>query len=141
MGMYVSVRGWLELDFAHRPNAERIIEADTDDLYSGGWAWPTKPFNWTLYLFYGGDIRESALQEIRAQVEQLAALSPVDEDDDRPRGVFMVTNEWGQARCWHIRDGAVLDVPVPGSAFATAPSTCKPAEAGPTPAEPRQSAP
>lgn len=45
MGMYVSVRGWVELDFVQKSDAERIIEADADNLYSGGWAWPAKPFN------------------------------------------------------------------------------------------------
>ncbi|MEV3980821.1 hypothetical protein [Nonomuraea sp. NPDC049758] len=111
MGMYVSVRGWLELGFAQKPDADRIV-AD-DDPYSGGWAWPVKPFNWTLYLFYGGDVREGALHEIRAKVERLAALPPLDEDGDRPRGVFVVTDERGRARCRHVREGAVLDVPAP----------------------------
>lgn len=54
MGMYVSVRGWVELDFAQREAAERIIRVDEDDLYSGGWGWPSRHFNWTSYLFYGG---------------------------------------------------------------------------------------
>ncbi|MGW0806236.1 hypothetical protein [Nonomuraea sp. NPDC002799] len=111
--MYVSVRGWVELDGAQKPDAELIIATNRDDHYAGGWAWPAKPFNWTLYLFYGGDIREGTLPEIRAQVERLAALPPVDEDNDRPRGVFMVTDERGQARWWQIRDGAVLDVAAP----------------------------
>jgi hypothetical protein len=111
--MYISVRGWLELDFAWRSEAERVIGAAGDDPYSGGWAWPVKPFNWTLYLFYGGDVREGALRDVRSQVERLAALPPVDEDGDRPRGVFVITDERGQARSWHVRDGVVLDVPAP----------------------------
>lgn len=119
MGMYVSVRGWVELDFAQKPYAERVIEAYEDGLYSGGWAWPAKPFNWTLYLFYGGDVRESALPEIRAQVEELAALPPVDEDGDRPQGVFVLTDERGQARCWQMRDGTVLDVQAPNLSWLT----------------------
>lgn len=112
--MYVSVRGWLELDFAQRPDAERIIEASADGHYSGGWGWPAQPFNWTLYLFYGGDVRDSAVADLRAQVQRLADLPPVDEDDDRPRGMIMVTDELGHALWRQIRDGSVLDAPASG---------------------------
>lgn len=30
------------------------------DVYSGGWAFPAAPFNWTLYLFCGGNIQEGS---------------------------------------------------------------------------------
>ena len=46
------------------------------DLYSGGWAFPERPFNWALYVFYGGDIREAELPWLREQVESIAALPP-----------------------------------------------------------------
>jgi hypothetical protein len=76
-------------------------------LYSGGWAFPAKPFNWSLYVFYGGDIRESAVEWFRAQVDQLAALEPVDDDGDRPRGLFLLTDERERVEMWLVRDGAV----------------------------------
>ncbi len=69
MGMYASVRGWLEIDFEQRVTAERIIGQNRHELYSGGWAFPSSPFNWSLYLFYGGDIRHSVVPAHR-----LAAL-------------------------------------------------------------------
>lgn len=113
MGMYVSVRGWIELDHRQRQDAERIIERSPDDHYSGGWGWPQKPFNWTLNLFYGGDIRESAIPEIRDQVKQLALLPPTDEDGDRPRGLFIVNDERGHIESWQVQHGEVLSVPAP----------------------------
>jgi hypothetical protein len=41
MGIYASVRGWLEIDLNQRAAAEEIIERHRHDLYSGGWAFPS----------------------------------------------------------------------------------------------------
>jgi len=49
--MYASARGWVEIDIKQRSSAEEIIQRHQDGQYSGGWAFPAKPFNWTLYLF------------------------------------------------------------------------------------------
>ncbi|HZE32291.1 MAG TPA: hypothetical protein VE198_12750 [Actinoallomurus sp.] len=40
------------------------------------------------------------LPEIRAQIELLASLPPVDDDGDWPRGLFIVTDERGNAESW-----------------------------------------
>ncbi|GIF40174.1 hypothetical protein [Actinoplanes xinjiangensis] len=115
MGMYASIRGWLEIDFAQRADAERIIEQNRHELYSGGWAFPSRPFNWSLYLFYGGDIRRGELPWLREQVEQLAGMPPVDEDDDWPSGLFVVTAEdQDGARMWQVRQATVTELPAPG---------------------------
>lgn len=111
MGMFIAVRGWLELDFGQRQAAEQIIEEHEEGLYSGGWAFPREPFNWTLFLFYGGNLRELSVPWLRDQVALLAALPPVDEDEDRPRGFFLLSDELGNAWSWHVRDGAVHDTP------------------------------
>jgi hypothetical protein len=68
MGMFVSVRGWLQVDHQQREAAESIIAAAHQDLYSGGWGFPVRPFNWSLYVFYGGDIKEAELPWLRSQV-------------------------------------------------------------------------
>ncbi|WP_051797068.1 hypothetical protein [Catenuloplanes japonicus] len=94
------VRSWLGIDVEQRVTAERIIGQNRHELYSGGWAFPSAPFNWSLYLFYGGDIRQGELSWLRGQVEQLAEMPPVDEDNDWPRGLFVVTAE--------ERDGAQI---------------------------------
>ena len=62
---------------------------------------------------YSGDIREGELGWLREQVAELAALPPVDDDGDRPRGLFLVTDERGTAATWQIRDGALHDQPAP----------------------------
>jgi hypothetical protein len=69
MGMYASVRGWIELDHKQRRQ------------------------------------REQALPRIRAQIERLASLPPVDDDGDRPRGLFLVTDERGNAGRWELQEG------------------------------------
>ena len=111
--MYASARGWLELDDQQRVPAEEIIRRHDDGFYSGGWTFPARPFNWTLYLFYGGDLRDGEVPWLRAQVAELAALPPVDEDNDRPTGFFLVTDERGNDVAWEVRDGGVTDRPAP----------------------------
>jgi hypothetical protein len=93
MGMYASVRGWLEADHGQREAIEAVIAAARRDLYSGGWAFPERPFNWTLYVFYGGDVKESELPWLREQVESMAALPPVNDDGDMPVGLFVISDE------------------------------------------------
>ncbi len=78
MGMYVAVRGWLEFDQEQLTQVEQALAKYSHDTYAGGWTLPAKPFNWTLYVFYGGDIRESAVSSFREQVAALARLEPVD---------------------------------------------------------------
>ena len=95
MGMYVSVRGWLEADHKQRKAVEAVISAARQDLYSGGWAFPERPFNWKLYVFYGGDIREDQVPWQRDQVESMAALPPVDDDGDMPIGLFVLSGKHG----------------------------------------------
>lgn len=112
MGMYVSVRGWLEVDPDQRAAVQRIID-DHHDHYSGGWGFPAAPFNWSLYLFYGGDIRESAVGWLREQVLELATLPPVDDDADMPVGFFLLTDERQGTTAWTIRDGRIDEADPP----------------------------
>jgi hypothetical protein len=105
--MYVAIRGWLAVAHEQRAAVEAVIRQHDEGFYSGGWSFPAKPFNWTLYVFYGGDIRESGVPWFRRQLEQLASLTPVDEDNDLPRGVFMLSDERENTEMWLVRDGAV----------------------------------
>jgi len=113
MGMYASVRGWLQADHKQRAAVEAVIEAERRDLYSGGWAFPERPFNASLYVFYGGDIRETELPWLRGQVESLASLIPVDDDGDMPVGLFVISDERATVSVWEIRDGMVRDRSAP----------------------------
>ena len=111
--MYVSVRGWLEVDHEQREAVEAVIAAAHRDLYSGGWAFPPRPFNWTLYVFYGRDIREAELPWLHEQVNSIAVLHPPDEDGDMPVGLFVVSDEGAAVSVWEIRGGLVRDRPAP----------------------------
>ena len=113
MGMYVSVRGWLEAGRRQRDAVEAVIAAARRDLYSGGWGFPEHPFNSALYVFYGGDVREAELTWLRGQVENLAALPPVDDDGDMPVGLFVLSDERAAVSVWEVRDGKVRDRPAP----------------------------
>jgi hypothetical protein len=113
MGMYASVRGWLEADLKQRAAVEEVIEAARVDLYSDGWAFPERPFNSSLYVFYGGSIREAALPWLRGQVERMAILTPVDDDGDMPVGLFVISDERATVSVWEVRDGIVRDRPAP----------------------------
>jgi hypothetical protein len=98
--MYVSARGWLQVDHQQRDAVEAIIAEAHDDFYAGGWSFPRKPFNWSLYVFYGGDIRVSGLPWLRSQVDRIAAMEPVDDDGDMPIGLFVLTDETAQVTAW-----------------------------------------
>src|SRR5215469_2122112 len=45
---------------------------------------PTRPFNWSLYVFYGGDVREEILPWLCDQMSDMGALQHVDENGDMP---------------------------------------------------------
>jgi hypothetical protein len=113
MAMYASVRGWIETDHKQRRAVEEIIERNRDDLYSGGWGFPSAPFNWSLYVFYGGDIRKGELPWLREQIIQMAALPPIDDDGARPTGLFLVTDERGRADIWQVREETLGEWPAP----------------------------
>jgi len=88
------------------------MERNRHDLYSGGWAFPAAPFNWTMYMFYGGDLREGELTWLREQVTQVAVMTPADDDGDWPRG-FLITDERGTAVTWQVRHGSVTERAAP----------------------------
>ena len=106
MGVYASVRGWLEADPWQRAVVGAVIDAARRDLYSGGWAFPE-------CLFYGGDIREAELPWLRGQVESMAALPPADDDGDMPVGLFVISDERAAVSVREARDGTVRDRPAP----------------------------
>lgn len=111
--MYVAVRGWIEVDHGQRSQVERIVEAHRHELYSGGWAFPAAPFNWQVYVFYGGDLRESSVGWLREQVAEIARLPPVDDDGDMPVGFFLLGDERQQSFGWFVRDGRLDEGPAP----------------------------
>lgn len=88
---------------------ESIIATAQRELYSGGWRFPASPFNWSLYVFYGGDIREAELPWLHDQLSQMAALPPVDADGDMPLGPFVLSDERGAVTVREISAGKISD--------------------------------
>ncbi|MGW4609910.1 hypothetical protein ACWENS_42760 [Streptomyces sp. NPDC004532] len=111
MAVYVSVRGWLECDRAQLSAIREIIANHADDHYSGGWGFPDHPFNWTSYVFYGGDIQEGDVPWLHDQLVEMATLPPLDEEDSEVQGLFMLTHEVEGLIEWQIREGGVHEFP------------------------------
>ncbi|MEV7071309.1 hypothetical protein [Streptomyces sp. NPDC093990] len=114
MGIYVSVRGWLECDERQLAAAQDIITAHEDGHYSHGWGTPRRHVNWTHYLFYGADIRESGLDWLVRQIDAMARI-PANEDGDRVSGLFLASHEIHGTAEWQVRGGELLISPGGGS--------------------------
>lgn len=110
MGVYVSVRGWLQCDEKQLTAIREIIASHEDDHYSGGWGTPRQHVNWIHYVFYGADIRESAQDWLLNQIREIAQV-PADDDEDRVTGLFLATHEVHGTSEWQVRDGRVFITP------------------------------
>ncbi|MET8581775.1 hypothetical protein ABZX39_12890 [Streptomyces collinus] len=111
MGVFVSVRGWLECDEQQLAAVRQVIADHSDGFYSSGWGFPARHFNWTYYAFYGGDVRESAVDWFMEQLRSMAAIPASDEDGDRVRGFFVASSEVAPQVEWHVRGGSVTTRP------------------------------
>jgi hypothetical protein len=111
VGVYVSVRGWLECDEQQLAAIQAIISSQDDDHYTGGWGLPRRHFNWTYYVFYGGDIREQAVDWLLDQLRDIARIPATDEDGDRVQGLLLASHEVEGMSEWQIREGQVLISP------------------------------
>ena len=112
VGMYVSVRGWLRFDHGQRARVQGVIDAAQDEHYSHGWAIPD-PVNWTSSAFFGCDVRESAVGWVRAQVEAMACVPPIDADEDYPVGLFVLDDERSRVWVWEIDNGGIREREAP----------------------------
>ncbi|MDO0929697.1 hypothetical protein QQY24_31715 [Streptomyces sp. TG1A-8] len=113
MAVYVSIRGWLECDREQLTQIKGIISKNAEGHYSGGWAFPGQPFNWTSYVFYGGDIQEGDTSWLHGQLEEISRISSSDSSMG-VQGLFIATSEVDGAVEWQIRDGGIHVLPIPG---------------------------
>ncbi|MGK5639085.1 hypothetical protein ACSNOK_12380 [Streptomyces sp. URMC 126] len=111
MGVYVSIRGWLECDTAQLAAVEKIISSHADGHYSHGWGRPRQQVNWTAYVFFGGDLRESAVNWFTDQLTEMARIPASDADGDLVRGLFLASHEIDGTAEWQIRDGRLVISP------------------------------
>ena len=111
MGMFADVAGWLSLDDDRLTKALEIIKADFDGLghYGESWCVQTRGGGYNRYLFFGCSVRESEVQQVRAQVERIAteAFSTDGNCVDYPTGLFQVEyeSEGVQVEIWRISGG------------------------------------
>lgn len=110
MGVYVSVRGWLQCDEEQLNPIREIIASHEDHHYSGGWGTPRRHVNWIHYVFYGADIRESAVDWLLDQIREIAQVPAIDEED-RVTGLFLATHEVHGTSEWQVRQGQVFITP------------------------------
>lgn len=111
MGVYVSIRGWLECDETQLTAIQGIISSHEDHHYTNGWGSPRRHVNWTHYIFYGADIRESALDWFTDQIREIARIPASDDDGDLVQGVFLVSHEVDGTAEWQVRDGQFFITP------------------------------
>lgn len=116
VGVYVSIRGWIQCDDAQRELIKQVVSADPDDLYNRGWTYSSGP-SWTRYVFYGADIREQAVDWFLDQLCRIAALPASDDDNDRVCGLFLASHEVDGMVQWQVRNGQVIAAPVSGYEF------------------------
>ncbi|MBC6449464.1 hypothetical protein [Actinokineospora xionganensis] len=107
MGVYVSVRGWLECDDKQFEAIRAIIAAHEDGHYSGGWGRPGRPVGWAKYVFYCADIRWQAVGWFLGQVREIARIPPSNDDNDLVRGLFFLSHEIEGMSEWQVRGGEV----------------------------------
>ncbi|WP_327071276.1 hypothetical protein [Kitasatospora sp. NBC_01302] len=108
MGVYVSVRGWLECDEKQLVAVEQVLASHADDHYFDGWSTPRRQINWTRYIFYGADIRASALDWFAEQIREIARIPASDDDGDLVRGLFLVGHEVDGTSEWQVREGRLF---------------------------------
>ncbi|WP_439678826.1 hypothetical protein [Embleya sp. MST-111070] len=111
MGTYVSIRGWLECDEKQLAAIHEIISSYAEDHYSNGWGTPRRHVNWTHYIFYGADIRESCRDWLLDQLREIARIPASDDDGDRVRGLFLAGHEVDGAAEWQVREGRLFISP------------------------------
>jgi hypothetical protein len=108
MGVYVTVRGWVDCVEGQEALVREIVDRYDDGFYSRGWSTLTGP-NRDVCVFYGGTIRESATEWLLDQVRAIALIPPPPMDpEDRIRGLFLVHHEVQGMQEWQVRDGQLL---------------------------------
>jgi hypothetical protein len=111
MGIYISIRGWLECDDLQLEAIWKII-LKYEDYYSGGWETPRTQYNGT-FIFYVANVREQALPWFLEQLRAIAVTraSMHQGDEDYVRGFFLTSHEVDGMSEFHVYNGQVFVTP------------------------------
>ena len=97
MGVFVSIRGWIEADDEQLPLIRALIERDEDDVgdYSRSWCFQKVGGGFSRFVFFGCTVRSVAVKQVRAQVRRLAenVVSHDGPHVDHPQGDFLFEHE------------------------------------------------
>ncbi|MEU9344129.1 hypothetical protein AB0D74_23280 [Streptomyces sp. NPDC048278] len=108
MGALVRIRGWLECDDQQFAQVEEIVQSDdADRTYSGGWAFPSRQYNFVNWVFFGVEMRAQSVDWFLDRLRRVARIPASDEDNDLITGLFFVSHEVDGMSEWQVRDGAV----------------------------------
>lgn len=109
--MFVNIRGWIECDTVQLRRIRELIgeRDDPTGSYNKGWTFPPGS-NGHVYAFYGANIRTRHLDWFLDQLRRIAALAGSDEDDERVRGLFIVSREDEGMSQWHVHHGEIVFV-------------------------------
>ena len=97
MGVYVSIRGWIETCVEQLPLIRAVIEQDEDEIgdYTHSWCFPAAGGGFSCFVFFGCTVRTVAVESLRAQVRRIAeTVKTYDgESVDFPEGDFLLEHE------------------------------------------------
>jgi hypothetical protein len=111
MGLYASVRGWVDCFDGQEELVREIVDRYDDESYSRGWSILTGP-NGDVCVVYCGTIREQSIDWLLEQVKAIATLPPPVDPEDRIRGLFLVHHQAHGVQEWQVRDGHLVVEPV-----------------------------
>src|SRR5262245_48580134 len=101
MGVYVSIRGWIEACDEQLPLIRAIIDRDEDDIghYRDSWCFPTVGGGYSRFVYFGCTVRESAVDRLRSQVRRIAETVRTQDGPyvDCPEGDFLLEHELHEA--------------------------------------------
>ena len=120
MGVFVSIRGWVEVCDEHVPLIRALIERDEDHIghYADAWCFQTFGGGFSRFVFFGCTVRAAAVVQVRAQVRRIAETVVTHDgpDVDYPQGDFLLEHESHESEPeqypltrWRFSRGAFLE--------------------------------
>ena len=97
MGVFVSVRGWIDACNESLPLIRALIERDEDELggYTESWCFQKVGGGGGSFVFFGGVIRAAAVERVQRQVRRIAETVITHDGQyvDYPQGDFLLEHE------------------------------------------------
>jgi hypothetical protein len=95
MGIFYSVRGWLEMDDVQHNRLKDIILNETNEQlihYIASWHFPDRGGGYSRFAFFGCTVRDIDLTKIKQQLQWIT-IEITGDDGDRVEGFFNSTHE------------------------------------------------